>query len=65
MHFLVNVEVEDEGTYRCVVNSGSEFHAARVARKYYSDDGYVVNHVEAEMFNTYEHGDPEDYNILT
>jgi hypothetical protein len=65
MHFLVNVETEDDGTFRCVVSSGSEFHAARVARTHYTEDGYTVVDVEAEMFNTYEHGTYEDYEQLS
>ena len=64
MIFFCKVYVDGGEHYNCAVSSGSEFHAARVARKHYEDEGENVLEVEAEMFNTFEHGDYQDYDVL-
>ena len=48
-----------------MANAGSEAQAEFFARKHYQREGEVVELCEAEMFNNYEHGDPEDYEIVT
>lgn len=63
MQFLVSVDTED-GTYRCVVVASNEFYAEKKAMKFYEDDGAEVYGADAEMFNTFEHGDPSDYEVL-
>lgn len=50
--------------YRCSVRANSEYYAERKARVYWKSEGEVVVDVEAEMFNTFEHGDPEDYIVV-
>ena len=64
MFFLVEVETAD-GAYRCVVNTSSEYYAERKARVYYKSEGEIVLDATAEVFDTFQHGDPEDYEILT
>lgn len=63
MHFFVNVETDD-GDYRCVVCASSEYYAERKAVRYYKDEGEEVHSAQAEMFNTFEHGDINDYEII-
>jgi len=64
MFWLVKVYTEDGEHYNCVANTGSEAHAELLARKHYQREGEVVELCEAQMFDTYEHGDPEDYEIV-
>lgn len=65
MWWLCTVWVDGGEYYRCAVRSGSEYHAAKLARDYYKSEGEFVVETEAEMFDTFEHGDPEDYQIVT
>lgn len=65
MFFRVSVETEDNGTFYCVVETNSMNAAERIALRHYKDEGEVVESAEAEMFNSFEHGDPEDYDILS
>ena len=64
MFFLVQVETEDNGTFTCVANSTSEYYAEKAARNYYREEGEIVAEVTAEMFNSFEHGDPRDYTMV-
>jgi hypothetical protein len=64
MYFYVTVETED-GDYYVVANAGNEYYAEKLAKKYYQEDGEIVLSAQAEMFNTFEHGDYKDYEILT
>jgi len=64
MFWLVRVYIDDGEHYNCVANAGSEAQAEFFARKHYQREGEVVELCEAEMFNDYEHGDPEDYTIV-
>lgn len=63
MHFYVAVDT-DSGTYYCVACAGSEFYAEKKAMSHYREEGEEVYSAEAQMFNTYEHGDITDYEIL-
>lgn len=63
MYFLVRVET-DNGTYNCVAVANSEFSAEHKATDYYRGDGEEVWHAQAEMFNSFEHGDINNYNIV-
>lgn len=64
MHFLVNVDT-DNGTYTCVAYASSEYYAEKKAMAHYRNDGEEVYHAAAEMFNSFEHGDLNDYDIIT
>lgn len=64
MWFLITVDTEEDGAYRCVVDTTHSASAERYARKYYQEEGFTVESAEAEMFNTFEHGDIRDYVVL-
>lgn len=64
MYWFCKVYVDGGEHYNCVANAGNEFWAAKNARKYYQEEGEFVVDVETEMFNTFEHGDPNDYEIV-
>lgn len=61
--FYVTVETED-GDYHYAVNAGSSYAAENKAKRYAAKDGEVVLDAQAELFNTFEHGDPDDYEWL-
>lgn len=63
MHWYVTVETEDGDFYCCVV-AGSEYFAERKAKAYYKEEGESVISVSAEMWNDYEHGSYNDYDII-
>lgn len=63
MYWLVDVDTDDGG-YRCVVYSSSEYYAEKKARMYYRDEGLEVYSADARMFNTFEDGDVRDYTIV-
>lgn len=65
MHFYTRVYMHDGDWYACVVDTSNTGAAEYIARKDYQHQGYDVESVEAELFNTFEHGDPQDYEILT
>ena len=65
MFFLCTVYTDEGDYYRYVASTGSEFHAARLARNHAKNEGLIVEDVEAEIFDTFEHGDPDDYEIIT
>lgn len=65
MHFLCTVTVDGGEWYRCVASAGSEYYAAKKAKQFYKEQGEFVLDVETEMFNTFEHGDISDYEIVT
>lgn len=64
MYWFCKVYVDGGEHYNCVASAGSEFYAARLARTHYTNEGEFVVDVEAEMFNSFEHGDPNDYEIV-
>lgn len=57
--------MQDGDWYACVVDASTARAAELVARRWYQNEDYDVEAVEAEMFNTFEHGDVSDYEILT
>ena len=61
MFWLVTVFTEDGEHYRCVAQCSSESQACFMARRFYRAEGEVVEECEAEMFNTFQHGDTRDY----
>ena len=63
MHWYVTVETED-GDYYCCVVAGSEFYAEKMAKAHYKSEGEVVISASAEMWNDYEHGSYNDYDII-
>lgn len=63
MHFYTTVETDD-GDYYCVVCASSEYYAERKAMRHYKEEGEEVFKASAEMFNTFEHGDINDYEII-
>lgn len=65
IYWLVEVEDENNDWTRCVVRASSEKQACFKARQWYTNDGMEVWDVSAEEFNTFDHGDISDYNILT
>ena len=64
MFWFCKVYVDGGEHYNCVASAGSEFTAAKAARVHYKREGEIVTDVEAEMFNSFEHGDPEDYTVV-
>ena len=65
MWWLCTVWVDGGEHYRCVAKSGSEYYAQKLARQYFKSEGEFVVDVEAEMFDTFAHGDVSDYEIVT
>lgn len=61
MHWYVRCYDENEEWTACVVHSNSPHTAEKIALDWYEDAVYA----EAEMFNTFEHGDPNNYEILS
>lgn len=57
--------MHDGDWYACVVDANTAGVAELVARRWYQNEDYDVESVQAELFNTFEHGDPGDYEILT
>ncbi|CAB4134462.1 hypothetical protein UFOVP273_81 [uncultured Caudovirales phage] len=64
MWFLVTVEMQDGDSYRCVADASSTYYAEKAAIQHYKNDGHYVDNAEAEMFNTFEHGDISDYTVV-
>jgi hypothetical protein len=64
MYWFCRVYTDDGDHYNCVAHATNEFAAAKAARSFYKDEGEIVVDVEAEMFNSFEHGDPNDYEIV-
>jgi hypothetical protein len=64
MYWFCKVYVDGGEHYNCVASAGNDYWAAKNARKYYQNEGEFVTDVEAEMFNSFEHGDPTDYTIV-
>lgn len=64
IYFLAHVETYQDGVFTVCVPTASASNAARLARKYFKQDGYLVEYVETEMFDQFKHGDPTDYEIL-
>lgn len=64
MYWFCKVYVDGGEHYNCVAHATNEFAAAKAARFFYKDEGEIVVNVEAEMFNSFEHGDPSDYEIV-
>lgn len=64
MFWLVKVYVDGGEHYNCVAEAGSEYYAEKKARTHYKEEGEFVVDVEAEMFDTFAHGDPDDYEII-
>ena len=65
MHWYVKVFMEDGDWYACVAEAKTPRMAEYLACKHYRDDGHEVEFASAEIFNTFEHGDQSDYEILT
>lgn len=63
MHWYVTVETED-GDYYCCVIAGNERYAEMRAKAFYKNEGEVVINATAEMWNDYEHGSYNDYEII-
>lgn len=63
MWWLCTVWVDGDEYYRCAVRAGNDYYASKLAREHYKREGEFV--VETEMFDTFEHGDPEDYEIVS
>ena len=66
MHWYCRVyDKEGEWTAWCMW-APSEYRAIRRLGNYISDvEGYVAESIEAEMWNTFEHGDINDYEVLS
>lgn len=64
MWWLCTVWVDGGEHYRCVARTNSEYYAQKLAREHYKREGEFVVDVEAEMFNNFEHGDPEYYEFV-
>ena len=64
MFWLVKVYIDDGTHYTCVARAVSEAQAEFLARKYYRNEGEVVESTEAEMFNSFEHGDTRSYELV-
>ena len=64
MFWFVKVYVDGGEHYNCAVSASSEYYAEKKARAHYHEEGEFVVDVEAEMFDTFTHGDPEDYEII-
>lgn len=65
MWWLCTVWVDGGEYYRCVAKAGNDYYATKLAREHYRQEGEIVVDVEAEMFNSFEHGDPGDYEIVS
>lgn len=65
LQWYVRVFMEDGSWNACVSVADTDRMAEYVAVKGYRDDGYEVDFAEAELFNTFEHGDPRDYEIFS
>jgi len=60
LNFLVTLWNEDGGM-KYVVYAEAELDAVYQMRKYARNEGTSIEHIEAEEFNTFEHGDIRDY----
>ena len=65
MFFLCTVYTDEGEYYRYVASTGSEFHAARLVRNHANAEGLIVEAIDTEVFDTFEHGDPDYYEIVT
>lgn len=67
MYWLVSVYDED-GHTNCAVHASSEKQACFKAFKHFRADGMKdlsLDDVEAREFNTFDDGDPRDYELIT
>jgi hypothetical protein len=66
MHWYCRVyDEDDEWTAYCVW-AASEYRATvRLANYILDVEGYTASGIECEMWNTFEHGDINDYEILS
>ena len=66
MHWYCRVYDEDgEWTAYCVW-APTEYRAVKKLGAYIQDvEGYTASHIECEMWNTFEHGDISDYEVLS
>lgn len=63
IYFLVSVGT-DSGTYHCVARASNYGYAELKAMEFYTNEGMECFHAEAEMFNTFSHGDITNYDIV-
>lgn len=63
-HFYVSVETKEDGAYNCVVVAPNDNIAQWKAKKYYQQEGYTVVDTDIQLFNTFEHGDYSDYEVI-
>lgn len=55
----------EDWTAYCVW-SPTEYRAVKKLGAYIQDvEGYTASHIECEMWNTFEHGDISDYEVLS
>lgn len=66
MHWYCRVyDEEGEWTAYCIW-APTEYRAIKRLGNYINDvEGYVAESIEAEMWNTFEHGDINDYEVLS
>jgi hypothetical protein len=64
MFWFVRVYTSDDEWINIVANANAEADAEFLARTYAIDEGHQVYDARAEVFNSFEHGDPQDYEIL-
>lgn len=64
MFWLVKVYIDDGTHYICVARASSEAQAEYLARRFYQNEGEIVECAEAEMFNSFEHGDTRSYELV-
>lgn len=65
MYFYVTVVTEGSGTYYLAVYEQDMYWAEQKAIKYLQEEGELIEYAEAVEFDTFEHGDPSDYEILS
>lgn len=63
MWWFVKVYVDGGEHYNCSSYASSEQQAEFFARRMYKNEGEIVVDCEAEPFDTFSHGDPNDYEI--
>ena len=55
----------EDWTAYCVWAS-SEYRAVKKLGNYITDvEGYTASHIDCEMWNTFDHGDINDYEVLS
>lgn len=64
MHFLVTTHLKSGDYINCVVWANSIYRAEKKAVLFWADEGEDVHYAEAELFDTFEHGDITDYEII-